>query len=251
MFSVARSRVLLFVLLASAVLIALPSHFGGVATAGTVDIYSNLVNETNNKTGTDVSLSPDKMSPAWAPTGPGYEWISYGDTGCNEYVVLTGTCIPGPANPPAAQGTINGPNPVAATAIFYKTFTVTDALDSGYLNVWADDTARVWLDPGTITTGDGSGIDGGTMLIDANPILGTNCAGGPIGCLPGMDATFNLSLTTGTYTLVIDAYQLVTSSPFGVMYDGVLTDVPEPATFALMGLGLIGMGVFVRRRNRA
>jgi hypothetical protein len=66
-----------------------------------------------------------------------------------------------------------------------------------------------------------------------------------------MDAQIGLNLTPGTYTLVIDAYQLVGGSPFGVMYDGVLTNTPEPASYILMGLGLAGLGTLIRRRRRA
>jgi hypothetical protein len=247
MLSVARSRVVFPGILVCA-LILIPAS---VAMAGTVDIFSNLVNESNSKTGTDVSLSPSAVSPAWAPTGPGFEWVSYADTGCNTFVPLTGACVPGPNNPVAVSGTITGPNAVSPTAIFYKTFTITDSFDSGNLHIWADDTARVWLDPGTITTGDGSG---GTMLVEANPLLTTNCSFTP-GCLPGMDAVVPLNLAAGTYTLVIDAYQLIDGSPFGVMFSGELSPggatIPEPASFILLGFGLVGLGTLARRRKRS
>jgi hypothetical protein len=130
------------------------------------------------------------------------------------------------------------------TAIFYQTFVVTDTLDTGTLDVWADDTAGVFLDD--VTTGINS------MLWAPDPNLGQNCAGGPIGCVEGMDAQIPLSLGPGTYTLVIDAYQLVGGSPFGIMYDGVLsnTSTPEPATYMLMGLGLAGLATLLRRRKR-
>ncbi len=238
MLSVAGSRGVLVCLIVL-VLLGVP------AFAGTVDIFSNLTSESNNVTGTDVAIP---ISPAWAPSGPGYEWISYGQTGCNTYVPLTGYCTAGAENPAGVVGTITGPSAVAPTAVFYKTFTITDAADSGTLMVWADDTARVWLDNGTVTSGTGTG---GTMLWEANPNLGGNCANAPIGCLPGFDAAIPLSLTTGTYTLVIDAYQLIGGSPFGVMYGGVLSNntVPEPASYMLLGLGLAGLGVLARRKR--
>jgi len=243
------SRGICLALLLSALIVVNPAGFGGKATAGTVDIFSNLVNESNNITGTDIAIP---VSPAWAPEGPGYVWVSYGNTGCNTFVAMTGICTPGPSNPAGVTGQITWPGAVTPTAIFYKTFTITDASDAGNLDIWADDTARVWLDPGNITSGDGSGIAGGSMLIDADPTPGSNCASGPIGCTVGMNAVLPLNLTTGTYTLVIDAYQYVGGSPFGVMYDGVLTDssAPEPATLMLMGLGLAGLGLLTRRRKR-
>jgi len=191
-------------------------------------------------TGTNTGILP---SPAWyvPPMGSQYEWISYGATGCNTFVALTGLCTPGPQNPP---GTTTTGTP---TATFYQTFTITDAVDSGTLFVWADDTASVWLDTGTVSSGDGSA---GDLLYLANPILGGNCASSPIGCKEGMDGVIPLNLSTGTYTLVIDAYQLVGGSPFGIMYDGVLTNTPEPASYVLLGLGLAALGTLMRRRKR-
>jgi hypothetical protein len=67
-----------------------------------------------------------------------------------------------------------------------------------------------------------------------------------------MDAAIQLSLSAGTYTIVIDAYQIVGGSPFGVMYDGVLNadgSSPEPATFMPMGLGVAALGTLIRRRK--
>lgn len=213
---------------------------GMPALAGTVDIFSGPGLGSNNQ---NVANTGIPASPAWAPPPAGAEWISYGDTGCNDFVALTGRCTPGPANP---AGTSVNSTP---TAIFYQTFTVTDTFDSGYVDVWADDTASVWLDTGAINSGDGSG---GTLEWMANGTLGNNCADAPIGCIAGMDASIALGLNAGTYTLVIDAYQLVGGSPFGVMYAGTLsnTTAPEPATFMLMGLGLVALGTVVRRRKR-
>jgi PEP-CTERM motif len=218
---------------------------GGVAAASTIDIWSAPNYGSNNKTGTNVSVvSP----PAWATSSNAndYEWISYGDTGCNSSTI--NPCTPGPNNPPAT--TVGG----TPTAIFYQTFTLTTA-SSGTLDVWADDTASVWLDTGTVTFGTGSG---GTLLDPANAILGPNCANhvnNTVGCTQNNDGVIPLSLSAGTYTLVIDAYQLIGGSPFGVMYDGVLAsgnspNAPEPASYMLMALGLGGLGAFIRHRKR-
>jgi hypothetical protein len=232
MISVAGSRTIFLGLLLVVLIAGIP------ALAGTVDIFSGPGLGSNNQ---NVANTGIPASPAWAPPPAGAEWISYGDTGCNDFVALTGRCTPGPANP---AGTSVNSTP---TAIFYQTFTVTDTFDSGYVNVWADDTASVWLDTGAINSGDGSG---GILEWMANGTLGNNCADAPIGCTTGLDASIPLGLNAGTYTLVIDAYQLVGGSPFGVMYAGTLTNTPEPATCMLMGLGLVALGTIVRRRKR-
>jgi len=233
-------------------LFSLTIVLGGAAAANTIDLVSLPGKGSNSMTGTNVGVV---ASPVWAtPTGSGFEWISYGPTGCNTFVALTGLCTPGPFNP--AGTTVTS----APTATFYQTFTVVGSAVSGTLDVWADDTAAVWLDTGTVTSGDGS--SGGQLLQAANGIVGGNCAAGPIGCKTGMDAAIPMSVNTGTYTLVIDAYQFVGGSPFGIMYDGVLSPAldaqqsamlgartPEPASFALMLLGLAGLGVAARRRS--
>ncbi len=143
MTSVAGSRSIWLGLLVAVLIAGIPAQFGGVAMAGTVDIFSGPNSGTNNISGTNTGIP---VSPVWAAP-PCWRWSGFphGATGCNTFLVaLTGRCTPGPQNPPGT--TVTG----TPTAVFYQTFTVTDAFDAGNLMVWADDTAGVWLDNGTV-----------------------------------------------------------------------------------------------------
>jgi hypothetical protein len=221
--------------------------------ASIIDIDSNagsILNEYNMVNGIQNPDEAVTVSPSWAPIGMGYEWVSYAATGCNTFVVQTGICTPGASNPAAATGniTLTGDDdlPSTPTAAFYNTFDLPAGETlTGSIDVWADDTARVYIN--------------GHLLIDANPNPGSNCASGPVGCLPNMDAILNLTpyLTSGSNTLTIDAYQYLGGSPFGVMYDGSVTatlpsdPTPEPASYVLMGLGLVVIGILIPRARRA
>ncbi len=205
------------------------------ASGTTIFLNSDLNSESNSVTGANVAITP--VPGVWEPNGLSYFWISYAQTG------FGGTA------PPNVTGTITLPNPAPPTATFYEDFTVDGPVTAGGFVIWADDTARVYLDK----------IGGGqTLLMDANPGTGTGyCSGGVIGCLPSEGAFFNLGtlgLTPGQYEIQIDAYQR-NSGPFGVLYAGYLTtstpEVPEPATAGMTLLGLGAGAAWWRRRLRA
>jgi hypothetical protein len=228
--------------LAIGALLAAAPVYAGTMSGTIVNVNSDLTNESNNITGTDVAIAdPD---PAWAPAGSSASWISYSDTGFN-------ACLPGSSNP--APCAANTPVTGAPTAIFTKDFTLPNADNSGSITIWADDTAAVYLD--------------GILLIPANASLDGHCASGPVGCLAVNGAVFNFPgpdtyidgmtlpvLGAGEHVLTVDAYQLG-GGPFGVLYAGSFdsqpaSSTPEPASYALLGLGLAGMGLRARRKKR-
>lgn len=111
------------------------------------------------------------------------------------------------------------------------------------LNVWADDTAGVYLD--------------GNLLI-APKFTQSTCSGQPIGCLPEDVGSINTLIGSGNHTLEFKLYQVgtgtnTTSNPFGLLYTGTAqgADAPEPGAFAMVGGGLIAAGLLRKKFRRA
>ena len=191
--------------------------------AATITIASDLLNESNNITGTNVYIQPNSI---WATAPAGAGWISYANTGAG----------PGSFSPPD--------NILEPTAIFTQNFFLPNADNSGSIQVWADDTASVSLD--------GSPVGPPADFTD-----GSNCANAAIGCIQDNFGTISLTgLGEGEHALTFDVYQ-TGGGPFGLLYDGSVNSVPsdtqsstpEPGTFVLLGGGLLALSALRWRRS--
>lgn len=164
-------------------------------------------------------------NPAWQPNNPGTSsgvWVSFN----------------------AGHGTV-GPNVAAAnadpgnqTVTFNYSFSLTGPARLS-LNIWADDTARILVD--------------GVERIAGNGIQDTTCAAGAIGCEPAENGVISgLLLGTGSHDIDFAVYQRVLNgtigTPFGLLFAGDLTPVPEPASILLLGSALTAVGMASKRR---
>jgi hypothetical protein len=196
-------------------------------------------NSMNSDT-TCVDVTPH---PAWQPNNPNFTpgapgftnltpsgavWVSFGDTGYN--------------------GSLFAP---PGTTMTY-TYTFMAPPNAQFIGrVWSDDTSMIYLDGlfvggGTDTVGGGTTYGAGYMI---NAFLGPG-TGAPstdpscMGCTPhtlGSNPTGQGGSGTDTHTNPgPDILVIGEVSP---------SSVPEPATLALFGMGLIGAGVMRRRRK--
>ncbi len=179
----------------------------------------NEYNLHNLVIGSNVLINPN---PVWA-TIPGAQWVSYADTG-----------TPGTVSPP------NATIPGAPTASFFEVL----PLGTYYLtlNILADDTASVYLEDSSHPLG--------LLLKAANPNQDGHCADDPIACEVGENWLGSTAVDpSGFARLRIDAYQRG-GGPFGTDYNGTASTVPEPASYALLGGGLIILGGIRKFRGR-
>ncbi|HEY7203321.1 MAG TPA: PEP-CTERM sorting domain-containing protein [Methylomirabilota bacterium] len=164
-------------------------------------------------------------NPAWQPNNPGGSngvWVSFS--------AGHGTAGPNVAAPNADPGN--------QTVTFNYSFSLLgpSRLD---LSIWADDTARIVVD--------------GVERIAGNGVQDTRCAAGAIGCESGEAGTISaLLLGTGSHDIDFEVYQRVVNgtigTPFGLLFAGELTPVPEPASILLLGSALTAVGMASKRR---
>ena len=188
-------------------------------------------------------------SSAASPFTTGGFWVSFADTGV----------VGNDGNP---QTIFNDPVNEIENGTYTYTFSFTTGDTMAHMGMWvyADDTAEVFIsgngivDDGSMNPNDTT--NDGRVLISLPEATSTDAHCGPgavggIGCQPGEQAfieMFWLNPNT-TYTIEIETIQL-SQRAFGLLFAGGLQNVPEPATMAILGLGMLGMGA-VRRRRRA
>lgn len=164
-----------------------------------------------------VAVSPN---PGWAAALPGSQWVSFYQTGIPlSYIV-----------------------PDDVTVTFTHLFFLDEFFSAtGSVTVRADDSTSVWLNGHLLfaeASQDGNGY--------------SSCSDSPIGCLPATQKTLDLTgyLLPGENALQFGVSQRKGSS-YGLNYAGVVTTAtPEPSTFALLGLGLLGGALLSRRSHR-
>jgi hypothetical protein len=159
--------------------------------------------------------------------------------------------VTGPPIPPWAPETTgdwitstNGPVALGATTDFS---TVID-FGSGStltLKIWADDTAGVTLAPGALSS---SNIPPGSA---PNFTLDDACAAGVLGCEADEFGQFSTGVLSGLQTLTVTVHQLRNNTPYGMLAEGDLAAVPEPATILLLGSALAAAGVASRRFRKS
>jgi len=167
--------------------------------------------EGNNRTGANVLVNP-YGPPIWAAPSRGGRWISYD---------LTGVGQKSPGDSRILDEEIISP----PTAVFFERFFLPDAAGSGGIWVWADDVAQVLLDGVRV------------FPFPRPPVRDMHCIVGSIGCQPGEEGFIDLSgLSGGEHTLEFRVHQLW-GDTYGLMYEGSVEPIPEPATFLLIATG--------------
>lgn len=186
-----------------------------------------------NNLGATLAI-PAPSNNAWAAALPGSVWVSFAQTG--DWI------SPGYQSP--ANGTV---------VSFFQTLTLPWVPTIAEITYRADDAVAFY-------------INGVLVLAEAPQLDNTynRCSDVPVGCLDTTDITLNIAsyLVAGVNTFRFDVAQRGGYS-FGLNYAGFAegttrvpdpdpdpTPTPEPITFALVGVALLGAGLFRRGSAR-
>ena len=214
------------------------SSFGAVMTFSSdgTEKHSTFLSGVNSVDETEYNLSvlpaflvAFDQPGAWSTTftsGAAAKWISYTPDG----------------TPTSLGGFPDGPFDIGDLQYvdFFRKFTVTSA-SNFKLEAMADDRANAYLFQ----------IPGGAVnqILTSPEIPGLFCNSVPTSCTSLNQGNYSTTLASGDYVLGFRVFQ-DNGTGFGLAYNAVLSDVPEPGSYALISMGLGGLLIALKRRQK-